>query len=161
MSSGRIPWEQIPQQPTKNEPGNEHTSTHGDVTLDVHALIHHTERFPVVKLPLTPLLPQLKEPCWHDDHGREIAPHTIINLIANYGYGRAATDYPEFAQHISRIEQADRRYPIHIYQGAIINGMHRLAQLAVERQQGNSQNFITAKELRTLPNEAIISTDQK
>ena len=52
---------------------------------------------------------------------------------------------------------ADHSFPIHEYEGWIINGVHRITKIWLYNQSAeNPQDFITVKRLKTIPESAIL-----
>ena len=152
----RIPWEKEPQRPERNTPGNLETSTFYNMTVDVHRLTHITERHPVSKVPFKDCLAKLAVDCWKDENGKTFTPNSLIEILRHTTFEEACASYPEYARHVRRIEQADYSVPIHLYKGWVINGAHRLSKLILQREKGETiQDFITAKDLETIPPEAL------
>ena len=62
--------------------------------------------------------------------------------------------YPSLNHHIRQIEKADYSYPIILYKGSIIDGMHRLAKAVIE-----NQTMIKIKNLEEIPKEALMQKE--
>ncbi len=160
MSGRRIPWESIPARPLRNEVDNSETSSNNGVLVDVNRLIHLTEGHPVTKRPLADFEYRLDRDCWTDRNKQPFTPRSLIALIQELGYEKVSEIHPEYQEHIKRIQEADYRQPIHVQGDWLINGMHRVVQLMLKNGDGSiNQDFVTVKELKTIPQEAIKQTD--
>lgn len=156
--SERINYHNIERNdPKYKDWGHQETAGHNDLHVDINRLIPLVERHPVVQKPLSELEAQLEYDCWIDNHGERTTPRAVIDLILAAGFESAKQNHPNLIQHIEKIEKADRSYPIFMYDNHVLNGMHRLAQVYIAKQTGGAQDFLTVKELKTIPSEAIIS----
>jgi len=155
--SERIDYNKLNNDPVyKDFESKERAGTDG-ITVNIDRLIELTERHPVEIIDLEHFFEQLGFPCWTDAEGNEVTPHEIIECILNEGYDAALNAHPHFYKHIIGIRDADRRYPIHVHDEHIINGMHRLAQIYIDQATGKStQSFLTAKKLSHIPEEALL-----
>lgn len=130
------------------------------IKINIDTLIQLTERHPVTQISLDEVTDQLEYPCWTDANGARVTPEEIIDLILQEGYESAAYNHSPLEKHIHSIQTADRSYPVHMYEGNIINGMHRLAQVYIDRETGvTEQNFLTVKNLSHIPKEALLTDE--
>lgn len=127
------------------------TAGHNDITINVRELIKLTEKHPVEQKSVSELLHNLDFECWEDAAGNKITPNTVIEYIKQYGYDEAQMRYPELTDHFRRIRNADITYPLHEYEGDVLNGMHRLSAIVL-----NSQKFATVKKIKVIPEKALI-----
>jgi len=157
MSSDRIDWQSEPKIPKRSSPDYGETGLTEGIGIDMFRLIHSTEKHPVTKMPLANYIGKLNEDCWTDENGNRLTPRSLVEIIKEQGYENAEKKYPHYLQHIRSIQSADYSFPVHVYRGHVINGAHRIAKLIIERDTGNTtQDFLTVKDLKEIPREAII-----
>jgi disulfide oxidoreductase YuzD len=85
-----------------------------------------------------------------------ISPQEVVNIMLTHGIRNACDLHPELAKHINKIADADRSYPVMVYEDTVLDGMHRLAQIVINQQTNLGQDFITIKRLQSIPKAALI-----
>lgn len=135
-----------------------HTAGHNEIKVDVHRLHERMSGHPVEMVALTDVVEQLNYPCWQaKDTEERFAPIKAIDVMVAAGPEEAKLKHPELAEHIERILTADRSYPVYMHEGEIIDGMHRLAQVAYLNKIGTSeQDFLTVMNIKHIPEGALI-----
>lgn len=157
MPGERIDWREIPRLPKESTLADSEKAGFKGVKVDVYKLIHLTEGHPVEKVPLELYSKFLTSEGWKDQYNNRVAPKVICDLIIEHGSKEAARLHPEYARHIERIENADISFPIHEFEGHLLNGAHRIAKLHIKNQLGKTdQEFITVKKLRKIPEDALL-----
>ncbi len=128
-------------------------------TYDVFKLIALSTELPVQRLPLdsSEIQLELDTETWDDGKGNKITPRDVINILKQHtDYNKALEIYPELAEHIRKIRDADYSYPVLLFNGSILDGLHRIAKACIEKQ-----DFINAKIFQTIPNEALMGDSKK
>ena len=160
--SERINFNDLGNNPEYKDYRTNETARTNGLHINIRRLMELTEREPVIQIPLAELEDQLNHPCWTDVENKSVSPRHIINKILTEGFDDAKDNYPEIRGHIEKIEESDRSYPVHMYEGNIINGMHRLSQVFLNKELGlSSQDFLTVKELVEIPPEALMQSSEK
>lgn len=136
--------------PFESTPGNVHTFTTGQRSYDVYKLIHLTVHIPTVDITVEELENLITcEHCWTDSAERPFSPRELLNAFEQLGsWDLVESRYPDWSDHIRKVRLAECQYPILMYRGGIIDGMHRTMRAVIEKHQ------IKARRLRTLPDEA-------
>ncbi|MBI5457744.1 hypothetical protein HY971_03400 [Candidatus Kaiserbacteria bacterium] len=145
-----------PQQriiPARSVPGNTHSAEHRGMNIDVYRLIHLAENVAAEEMAISNLLPQMGDFCWTDELGK-ITPEFVVQILREEGFERSTSRYPSLSHHIHQIQIADYSFPIILYQGSIIDGMHRLAKAVIE-----NQTAIKVKNLQEIPQEALMQKE--
>lgn len=159
MSAERIDYNNLTDDIRYRNFSSRETSTHNDTTVDIRKLIELTERHPVEQKPVSEFLHELDYDCWDDTNENRISPKHVVDVILNEGLTDAKLNHPEIADHIKRIEKADISYPIHVYDGHIMNVMHRLCAIVLATEIGkHNQNFVVVKVLQSIPEEALVES---
>ncbi len=119
-------------------------------SYDVYKLIRLTSHTEHVEMKISTLEPQILNKCWKDSCQKDFSPRDLLSAYRTLGTWEAvAGEHPTWSDHIRRINQADRRYPLLLYQGDVVDGTHRLIRALVEGVEN-----ISAKILDKLPEEA-------
>lgn len=157
MRAERIDLEKVDQDPRFRSYSTRETAGHDGAEVNVRKLIELTERHPVVKKPLVELISDLEHGCWPGESGEEVVPAEVVKILKKLGFEEAKKHYPELRSHVERIEQADITQPLHVFEGHVLNGMHRLCAIALAKELGRcEQDFVTAKILNKIPPEALL-----
>ncbi len=141
--------------PPKSTPRNLDVYTLGSEHLDLYFIRNFVTELPPEEIPLNSLLPQLESQSWEE-------PEANSPLEVLHEYNRLSEDtsevlaeHPEWTDRLKRIEEADYAYPILIYKGVIIDGLHRVIHAAMDKRQ-----TISAHVLTTLPSEAYFEASE-
>lgn len=141
--------------PKESREGDRHLASHNEMTVDVYRLIHATESVPVQEMEVTEFQSELDEECWTDTSGEKISPSYVIGKIKEEeDLDTAAREHPELAEHIRRLGQADYSHPIIVYNGHILDGVHRLAKAVVD-----GEARVKVKILENIPEEARVDPE--
>ena len=158
MSGERIDYNNLKNNPEFRDFDHQHTAGFNEMVINVYRLHELTENHPVSKVPLSEFLDQLDHECWDTESGARVTPREVADMIIAHGYDVVKEKFPDFAKHIKKIKDADYSYPIHVHRGIVIDGSHRLSHLYVKQKLSqNPQDFITVKNIKAIPKEAIIS----
>lgn len=130
-----------------------HTAGFRGMRVDVYKLIHAVENQPIVDVPLSNHLPELKDACWSDENNDRVSPQEVIGLYKESGYKieKATERYPALTKHFHRIIEANLNHPILTYNGQIVDGMHRFCKAVIQEEP-----TIKAKVLTAIPQDALI-----
>ena len=141
--------------PAHSIPGDTHSAEHKGMRIDVYRLIHLTQDVPMQEVAIPKLLHQMADFCWTDEQGR-ISPEFVVQICQEAGYEKSITQYPGLSEHINKIRNSDYSFPIIIYKGSIIDGMHRLAKAVIE-----NQTSVRARLLNQIPQEVLMEQDKE
>ncbi len=139
--------------PRASSPGHAHTLHLDGVGYDVFKLIRLTLDVEPVEMETTQLEHQLLgENCWDDMRGEFFSPEQALEAYRRFRtWGNVALAHPTWSHHIEKIERADYRYPVLMYLGEIIDGMHRILHAITDGVAA-----IPVRVLDSLPEEARI-----
>ena len=132
--------------------GHAHTLRRGGVTYDVYKLIDLAKDVPVTTEKVAKLNNiGLEDLCWTDLNEIRFSPGELLEAYRKSGSLESlAINHPEFGVHIKRIRKADYSHPILMFEGDVIDGMHRLVKAIID-----SVEFIPVKTITELPTQAI------
>lgn len=137
--------------PPESSEHNRHTFRNEQYEVDVYKLIDVTQGTPTEEINTAELSAELSKPTWDDSEGRKITPNDVIEAIRGAGgYNAAKEAYPALAEHMNKIEQADASHAIILHNREVLDGVHRLAKVAL-----NGGTTIASKVLTNIPPEAI------
>ena len=139
--------------PTESIPGDVHTAKHDGLHIDVYRLIHMTQDIPAEQVEIRDYLHQMGDLCWNDEFGK-ISPEFVVQICKEEGYEETIKRYPSLANHVTKIQNSDYSFPVIIYKGWIIDGMHRLAKAVIDKQ-----TTIKAVMLEEIPAGALMQED--
>ena len=145
---------------------NTHTSRINDVKIDVYKLHAATENHPVENANISEFTNELNQPCWSTQKGKEdtkenrVSPNEVLEILEEHGFDKAIKKFPKLKHHIKQIQTVDCSYPIHVYNNHVVDGKHRLAQIAYNITSGkNPDSTVLVKRLEELPPVSIINTE--
>ncbi|MEN9613840.1 MAG: hypothetical protein RLZZ347_147 [Candidatus Parcubacteria bacterium] len=138
--------------PTESVPNDAHVFTLNDKEYDVYKLIDYANGLETVQLELATLREQVfGEKCWDGTNSITFSPKDLLDCYVSLGSWEAVrSTHPEWSEHIDKTTRAEYRFPILMYNGAIIDGMHRLIRAITEKAP-----TIPAKILNTLPDKTL------
>ena len=120
-------------------------------TYDVFKLIRLTSHIvPAEKKvsDLDKLVPS--EHWWIDDDDEIMSPKMFLDEFRRLGSWEALAEaHPPWSAHIAKTRSVDCRHPVLIYQGEVIDGMHRVIRAVIEGMEA-----LPARVLHELPNDA-------
>ncbi len=138
--------------PLASSEGRSHTASVDDLLIDVYKLIHLSEDLPIQEVLVSTLEAALERKCWTDINGDRISPNDVILAMIETGdLQTSIAQNPELAQHMSQMASADYSHPILIYDGHVIDGVHRLAKAKIELR-----STIKARVLGKIPEKALV-----
>ncbi len=137
--------------PFESSPGDEHTLTLGGRRYDVYKLIRLTSHIVPVELPGETLRELVSvEHCWTDSLERGFSPRELLGQYEECGsWELLECRFPHWSDHIRKVMEADCQYPILMYRGEVIDGMHRTVRATVDRLP-----TLRARKLDELPDTA-------
>lgn len=125
---------------------------HNEYEIDVYKLIHATKDLPVEEIGIHDVKGELDSDCWTDANNKKITPRVVIDVYKTLGFEKAVETYPQYDSHLRQIRSADYSHPILLFQGKIIDGMHRLAKAMIDGQQ-----TLKTRVIHEMPTNAVIN----
>ncbi|KKT01288.1 MAG: hypothetical protein UW07_C0040G0013 [Candidatus Nomurabacteria bacterium GW2011_GWF2_43_8] len=141
----------IPAQSIRGK--DDHVFSSNGLEVDVYRLIHLAENVPVVEVSVEELSRALRESCWSDENGKRISPTKVMKKYeeANRNVESIHKQYPEIAKHVRQIIHADLSHPIILFEGRVVDGIHRLTKAVLQ-----GDRTVKAKILDSIPEDAIL-----
>jgi hypothetical protein len=139
--------------PFESTPGDAHTLYLSGVEYDVFKLIRLTANVRPIWMDLIELKDHLlTEECWTDTNEVRFSPQQVLNAYRKLrSWRNVLLDYPTWVEHVEKIRQAEYRYPVLMYQGEVIDGMHRILHAIADGVAA-----IPVRVLKELPKEALV-----
>jgi len=126
-----IPWE--------SRPGDAHTATYEEHTIDVYKLIHLAETLEEETISLSDLEHEIEESrnCWKDSDGNWLGPHMILRELdtssGSPDWDKLIKERPEWAKEVRKIMHARYdKYPLLLIKDKLVDGMHRLTKAFID-----------------------------
>jgi len=121
----------------------------GDGVLDLYYFRHYVSRKKPKLLPISVLESQVRKQHW-DDEKSGGSPGRIIDICKRGSNEtlRYVSQHPESRQRIRRIRDADYSYPVLVYKGIIVDGLHRIIHACFDGRRsilGHSVDALTAE----------------
>lgn len=135
------------------EPVRPHLTRYGDKTYDVRQLELAARHLPEQAFDLSrvdELKPILEGKYWKDSDGKDIGPSDLLEAYRELGDWEAVRlAHPGWEKHIAKVERVNYQIPVLVYEGNLIDGIHRLTKALVE-----GATSLPMKVLPGLPTEA-------
>ncbi|MDO8623887.1 MAG: hypothetical protein Q7R54_00850 [bacterium] len=123
--------------------------------IDLYYFHHYVEKLPSQITSLESLESELRTGSW-DDETSDASPARMIDEFRSLSgdMHQLAEKNPEWKSRLERIQAADYSYPVLMYKGRIVDGLHRAVHAILDKH-----TEIPVHNVNELPSEAFVSDD--